>query len=552
MKSGVYQEKWLGTFGSILLMLLSIAVLFMPWRLNERELFREEEAYAAQAAEIRLSRPLALAHGVVLRNSYPMYPMAAAVLHRYCNLQMESALRLTSLGMLLALGILAFAAAKLARDYRAGLVALAVITANVLSVDKITGGYPFAMTTFWIFAAHLSIFHFGMRMGKWNMTWIFSLSLASLAFYSGGISALVFYIFPLLFLRRPLSLGSRINKPGAYCGIFIFLCTLLLWMIPRLLYAGENGLTQTWQFSGDGLEEYLRQIAFYPFDLLSRFLPWSLLCWIVLCVALFNVDETPLFSRFLRTLLFANFFLLWFWPGQEPGDMLILAGPFAVLLGINYQMAMRRYGWKVRKIAIFTAEAAILVCGGCILCFYLLPAPLLEKLSSWSKPFSFRSEASQLIPGVAAGAIVLLLAAFLHYRSRKNIPVWYSLLLAAVSGAAFFWTVGHPYRALDNEKRLFGGDLKSTLAQNGGEKAMVYKLDIADLYGEFYYAGHRVRKIASLNDLPAEQKEVFLITTGFPQQSSRTWKNLLPADYTYRGRRIQLWKGVLREDGEVF
>ena len=82
--------------------------------------------------------------------------------------------------------------------------------------------------------------------------------------------------------------------------------------------------------------------------------------------------------------------------------------------------------------------------------------------------------------------------------------------------------------------------------------ATVCKFNIADLYGECSLLNARIRKIASLEELPDNEETVYLLSTEFPQKPERNWTNLLPQDQTYRDRRICFWKGVLRrEEREV-
>ena len=83
---------------------------------------------------------------------------------------------------------------------------------------------------------------------------------------------------------------------------------------------------------------------------------------------------------------------------------------------------------------------------------------------------------------------------------------------------------------------------------NAAAPATVCKFNIADLYGECSLLNARIRKIASLEELPDNEETVYLLSTEFPQLPERNWTNLLPQDQTYRERRICFWKGVLRRE----
>ena len=90
---GVYREtnipRWLG----ILTLAAAFLILFEPWFLGIRELFRLEGFYAVQAAEFSPSSSIVTAHGVAIRNAYPLYPALTALLNRGFGLEMELALR---------------------------------------------------------------------------------------------------------------------------------------------------------------------------------------------------------------------------------------------------------------------------------------------------------------------------------------------------------------------------------------------------------------------------------------------------------------------------
>lgn len=544
---GVYRESWPRFRGGAAILLVAFLLMYLPWKLGERELYRNEGGYATQASEMNLAIPMSTAHGAVLRNAMPFYPCLGAALNRGCHLPMEYALRLIPVVMLFFLSLVGYCAAKLARDDRAGMVAFGCIAGSVLALEKGVCGYPELLTVFWVFSAHLVLFHYGMRQGKWDAGWIFSLGLAAAGFYSGGFSALLYYAFPLFFMRRPLSLGSRLNRPGACLGMLLVALVIVFWLFPYLWLYNDLPI-QYWPLAQESMRDYFVHLAYYPLEVFLRFLPWSVLGWIPLCVALYDVDDTPIFSRFLRTLLFSNFFLLWFMPGFEPEKLFLLAGPFGVLLGINYHMAFRRYGWKIRRILIGGSLIFSFCCAAGIFAFYLMPEQWLMKSFHWNLPLAFRGDETIMFSAFAAGLVLLLLWAFLFRRGRKSYPVWVFLLFCSVSGAAFFWHVSHPYRAQMENKRRFGRDIRRALA---GAKALdktIYKWDISDLYGEFYYAGVPVRKLSDIDALPLTETEVYIVGTGFPLNANWNWENLLPGDYTYRDHNIRLWKGTLRTE----
>ena len=79
----------------------------------------------------------------------------------------------------------------------------------------------------------------------------------------------------------------------------------------------------------------------------------------------------------------------------------------------------------------------------------------------------------------------------------------------------------------------------------------VYKIDIQEFYCEGSRIGHPIRKIAALEEIPDSAPTVYLLATEFPQFPRRDWENLLPLErQSYFGRRIGLWRGILRPEEE--
>ena len=87
MAEAANREKIIRPLTGLLILIAAFGVLYQPWRLGEREFFRLEGFYAAQALEMDFRLPMATAHGVAIRNAFPLYPMLVALLRE--NLQGE-------------------------------------------------------------------------------------------------------------------------------------------------------------------------------------------------------------------------------------------------------------------------------------------------------------------------------------------------------------------------------------------------------------------------------------------------------------------------------
>ena len=146
----------------------------------------------------------------------------------------------------------------------------------------------------------------------------------------------------------------------------------------------------------------------------------------------------------------------------------------------------------------------------------------------------------------ALGALALAALAVAAALLTRRDPLAAALLLCAAAGLglAAWLCVIRPYRAQERNKREFGAMIAAALARE--TPGRLYKSNILDLYGEIYYAGVGARKIQTLEELPADEPVVYLLSTEFPLFPDRNWTNLLAPGYTYRSHRLALWKGELR------
>ncbi|MDR0932838.1 MAG: hypothetical protein LBM70_07475 [Victivallales bacterium] len=542
---GIYKENRIPRWVGILVLAAAFLVLYEPWFLGLRELFRLEGFYAVQSAEFSIDSAMVTAHGVAIRNAYPLYPALAALLNRGLGLEMELSLRLLSVIMVAAATVVVYVAAASERSSRAGLAASAMFLGTNLMLDKAVDGDPAMLNVFLLLSAQLMFFQFGVRRANWSMGWICSLWLLSLGFLSGGFWVVLLFVFPMFFFRRPLSVKSKFRKIGFPIGVAILVGTILLWGIPYWILSHSIPLESFW-FDGISLWEYLLKLVTFPFEFAMRLLPWTLIAWIPFCVALQALDETPILSRYLRTLAISTLFLLWFLPDNESRDLIYMLGPLSILVGINYDLAMRRYGIKLRKALIlceyFLVGAAI---GIGVVCF--VPEHLLDNFVSLSNSTDFSGSFHYRLFAMLSAGLLLALAFYLHY-GKKSRALWLMLLCTSMGMGIFFWSVIQPYRVQDHQKRKFGMAIAQILSDEPVK--ILYKSNILDLYGELYYAGVEVRKLQEPIQIPAQAEVVYLLGTEFPQQPDRVWTNLLPADYTYRRHRLGLWRGVLRSSEE--
>ena len=541
---GIYSERKFTPWVVWLILAAGFVLIYLPWVGPERELVRDEGLYAAEAMEVRFSFPMVTAHHVSIANGYPLFPAMAALAVR-CGLPMETALRGISMLMFALTALLVYFAAASERSRTAGFAAAAMYLSTGIAIEKVVNGDPTTAGAFFLIAAQLLFFNYGIRHVDWNRAWIISALLAALGFLTCGPIVLILFIVPMFFFRRPLSVKSKFRKPGFAAALVIGGAAISCWLLPYMSATRQL----PWEYLGwndFSMLEYLNELWKFPLLLPIRLLPWSLIAWLPFCVALQALDKTPIMSRYLRTLSFSTLGLLWLLPNIGSQGIIYLLAPLSILFGINYELGMRRYGGRFRRMlkfgeyfALFTAAAIAVAC--------FAPEEWIAAFFSVTNSFKFRSYT--VFRFAAAAAIVLALGAalFMHH-ARETFPVWMLFLTCGVCAGLFAASVLLPYRAQAQSKRRLGSDIARALAED--PKAVLYKNEINDLYGGLFYSGKQIVKLQNLSELPHDKEVVYLLNTDFPQHSERSWSNLFPADYTYNNRRLALWRGVLRVNAQ--
>ncbi|MDD4180229.1 MAG: glycosyltransferase family 39 protein [Victivallaceae bacterium] len=539
------EEKKFSKAGGILLLVLSFFVLYSPLQLGERELYWQEGFHAAQAQEMSLTLPITVAHGEVINNSFPLYPWLASLSVHYLELPMEFALRGISVLALALIACIVWRATLSAGGIQAALVAAAMVISTNIIIDKGPEGYPQTLMTVFMLVGWILWFNLGFGRGSWDKAWLVALFFGGLAFYTGGFQALLYFALPFVFMRRPLGIWKRLNRSGFWSGLAVLFGFILLWGIPYILLSGKLPFTS---FSpGNQLGRYLEHLLSFPLDMMLRIAPWQVLAWAPFCVALFPLDSTPIYSRFLRTIVISLFFGLWLNPFSEPRDMVILLPALSILCGLNYWIVARRYGDRIIKICSIPA-GLLIIPAAIMIVFYFIPAEWGLQQLKLERGYEFRELLQNRIACGVGATLLVIIAGFLTINGRLR-PLWCWVLMISVSCAIFSWGLIVPYRAQENEKRALGVEIRKALKDESvSDQEIIYKAKILDLYSECYYMGWQAQKISSLQELPEHQKTVYLITTEFPQDPSRRWRNLLPERMKYRSQRLCLYQGILTDN----
>ena len=540
-----YEEKSSVWIVAVLTLVAAFLIIYSPWQLGDRELYWQEGYFASQAMEMDYYMPMTFAHGMVIQDSFPFFPWIAAIIHNEFGLSMEMTLRFISIAALAVIAVLVWFAAGSAGGTQAAAVAAAMMISTSIVIEKSIEGYPNSLMLLALTAAWFSWFMLGVGRSNWSGAWAASLFFIGLAFYTFGLPALIYFIFPMIFMRRPLTIWTKMNKPGFYIGLAVLVGFIMLWAFPHIMFASTFPF-KSLEFEPGSVSDYLEHLVEFPFDVMLRLMPWTILAWAPFCVQYQPLDKTPIFSRFLRIIVISLFFLLWISPFTEPRDIMVLVPPLAVMTGINYWLVIRRYGDKflvVMKMLSFP----VFVIGGIIIIFYLLPADWWNSIFSLQKSIDFRTNPKYIIIGLTWGMLAAAVGiALIHIKIRPYIWTFILILICAVM--VFYWSLIHPYKAQEQTKKIMGRELRNALAIEGvTDNDAIYIGPNLGLYGECFYMGGKVFSISNVEEIPADKKLVYLISTEFPQVPERRWRNLLPVRKTYKDKPICLWQGIKNE-----
>ncbi len=542
----VYEEKPFAKGYAALFFCLVFVALYSIYQLHERELRWDEGYYAAMAAEMNLLKPGTQAQGEMI-SSFPLFPWMVALLYKV-GFGYELGLRLISVLSVAALAIICWEAGRRSLDDEAGLIAAAAVMTFLLVIEKSLDGYPDALGNVFVVSAWLVWFTLGAGQGRWNAAWFFAMLFCGLAFYTTGWHAMFYCALPFIFLRRPLTIWSRLRKPGFLAGLAVLAGFVLFWGIPRWSVGTDIPFRQM-PIESTSLSDYFGQLVVFPFEFFLRFLPWSALAWPAFCPAYHPIEKNPVFNRFLRTIFYSLFFMFWITPSVNWREMTILAAPLAILTASNYWLLVRRHGRMITSVLNFCLLPAS-IASFAILAFYAIPIHWIDDLIPLEKGMSFH-ETHKIAGIIQASAAILVIALI---KNRRFPQIWATITLLCLAGALCYWALFAPFQALDQDNRTMAEKIRSKIPADILARTVIYKeRDIGGLYAPCLYLNCKVRKLKeSLKEIPASEKVVYLLASNYPTTPERNWENLTQKPLAVRrDAKLYLWKGTLITAGAL-
>ena len=131
----IFEEKEPRLLTALLLPLLALALAYPLWHLAERDLFWNEGDYAVIAGEFDSFPPVVTAHGQIMTDEYPLYPILAHWLS-HCGLGMEFSLRFLSLLSFGGLALIIWITCWRAAGLQAAAASASIMLSTILVAEK--------------------------------------------------------------------------------------------------------------------------------------------------------------------------------------------------------------------------------------------------------------------------------------------------------------------------------------------------------------------------------------------------------------------------------
>lgn len=383
-------------------------------------------------------------------------------------------------------------------------------------------------------AAWISFYLLSRERKRWMYAWSTSHLLLACALFTGGPLALFYFYFPLLLMRRPLKVIRRFWKLEHLFPLAVLVIGMIGWVL-LVPFLKEEIVRVFQEFTPvEHAVGYLRRVIEFPVRAVIGFLPWAFLAWPGFCAAFHPLEKNPVLCQYLRTIVYSLFYFFWIIPASDSKVLLPLIGPAAILLGMNYELLIRRHK---RQLRILPLALSGIAAAGIIATAVTGVLLRLQKIS-WQVPTSML-----LLSGGCMLAAAGLVTAI--WFARRKAPVW---LLVAGSAMALQLTVAGSIQVYNHLYNSHSRDFARSFSADLPTGVTVYEIIPGhDLYpSECYYLDRRVVRINDIAGLPIGVQSVYVLGRHrMPISPFYEWHELSDIK-EYKKIKLRLWKGVRR------
>ncbi len=502
----------------VVILCVFLCVCFFPF-VGIRELFGRESEFAAIATEISFSAPWPIAQGELLPYRYPLFPL---LVKSFMNLGLtpEWAVRLIALFAISGITLFTYLfSIRALKRTDAGAIAAIVVLTNAFVIDRGLWGYPEMLGYAFIHLGWFLWFHFGMMEHKWTLAWTASTAACLLSFATIGPGGALLFVIPLFFMNRPISGRYRLASWGGILSVCAFLIWVMMWELARKQGGQEasdyNTIFGIFNTTHAGV--LWRILA--PFDVVIRFLPWSLFIYPVFCPAYKQFETNPVFTNYMRNIFVVCLVMIviipWF---RVADDIRILIPLLGYLVAVHYPVFIRRNGgWISRllkpvKAVMFLASLLLLLYHF----FFPVFAQFLQQNSSTSRikvsneillffenlwmQFGMLEELKYVSIGIAS--CCLLLSLILMSRPGRALPLWAQIGLTMATLSLLYWGSNAHRRLFDRSQTEFAFAITDAIratpdyASTPIRDITLYKDPHSpSFYAELVYSGAKIKKM---------------------------------------------------------
>lgn len=527
----IYQEKTIHPALEVAILLIAILGICFPYFIELRELYDRESMNAVMAHEISWRAPWCTVYGELVKGYYPLYPLLTKWVMGF-GYSIEFSLRIVGVGALLFVAGLtynvAFEASK--RHYENAGVAAAVVLSSLCVVDRAMLGCEDFLAVGFIFSAWMLLFSLGLYKNMWVLAWSGATILVLLAFFTLGWSMLILFYVPILVQPVPFSGFNKLRRNEAVLSTLVIAFVIFLWYYfePDLPIAPYK---HSYEFS------IFKTLIAAPFELIVRFLPWSLLIYPAFCAAYRPMDPNEFFSRYIRTLFLASVVIIICLPNFDfANEGKILIPLTGLLVAIHYTAFIRRNGSYLTKLLRFSnwLVLALLIS---LIGFYLILGYLdafVQFCTShhllWLNQFFDFIEKSWLsfedlklfrINNLILILIALFLQLIYFFVLRKRTPLWCQIVWFVLTVMLIHWSFVIPRRTLYQPSRLLALEMIEQMSsyENGPlyGRTLYRKRSASPLYAALAYANFNMKNVTTLRELPTQTDSViYLLSDDIP------------------------------------
>lgn len=486
--------------------------------------------------------------------SFPMYSWMASICSGF-RFPDSFTFRLPSVLSLIILAVLSGLFARRVQSSYAGFLASAIVLTSFVSFRVGSRAQSEIVNSMLLSSAWYFLYVYGWIKNRWWLAWGVSLFLVLLAVFSVGAKALVIFYAPLFFMWKGLGSQELMEAPSHIFSFAVLLGLLILFSVflPGQPFMPWNALA--FVKPPETFGSYVSHIfTMFPKVVLYLF-PWTVFSWTPFCLSMRRFEADKNVCHYLRAIVLTNALMFWLMPGGSPLHLLPTFGPMAVLIGVYFEIVLRRYIVFFSKMLRFYSWIGLVVSLFSIVFWSLVKFNI---FSIEGYPVLF----TNICLYVSIFVFILFVMLVFHFFDKcsfRSCLLWIIFnvnMLACVNYVLpHSWAnqdrrikgmtlAGHNAENLNMHDWAAGKPPLSTLLKNDGVNTVYLSVpdqqSCTHVLVETFYLRCRIFQIKDpQNELPKDESIVYLLSPHVPAVPSREWTAVSPRVELNTGRKFE-------------